>query len=176
MGTRRKYADELFPEAEVDACGGSGKLSAELPYLYARAIGLEVHGTDWLDLHRNSDKAVQMLTVNRVEALDQARRIALLADAIFQGMTGQEAWDWADCRADEDGNEVRQRARHFGVDVAGIRPYPVLSEPDHHTHLDPAGRQVLARVKESQCPQCCEPEEFETSRGAGESLADGTES
>ena len=44
--TIRRYAHEIYPHAALDEIR---PLAAEVPYLYARAIGLEVVGTGWVD-------------------------------------------------------------------------------------------------------------------------------
>lgn len=158
--TKRRYASEIYPHA------GEWELrplSVEVPYLYARATGLNVWGTDWFALHGSDDRPTIRLAWDRTEALIKARMIALLADALLQGMTGDEAWTWAMERtADEAGEIVYDRAVHYGVPVEAIKPYPVLSEPDHHDHRgDPApgGGHYVTRVdgKESECPDCTEP-------------------
>lgn len=162
MRTKRKYAHELYPhpgEYEVRP------LEVEVPYLYAMAVGMGVFETDWFDLWNEDDatKATQRLTVERTKYLIQCRQRALLADALLQGMGGQEAWEWAESRYDESGEIIYDRATHYGVPVEQIKPYPVVAEPDHHNHYDEPdvrGWRTVHRVegKESECPGCCEPE------------------
>ncbi len=107
----RVYAHDLYPHAEE---GETRPLSVEVPYLYARAIGVDVNdlGGDW--------------TPARINLLIYARRTALLADALHQGMTGDDAWAWADERCwDYTGSVVWERAVHYGVPVDRIRSYRV---------------------------------------------------
>jgi hypothetical protein len=165
--TKRKYAHELYPvnpsEFEVR------RLAIEVPALYAQAIGWSVWGTGWFDLMpRPFDKNNQdhlnaaNVTMQRTQLLIAARQRALHADAIYQGLTGQEAWEWAESRMDEEGGWVYDRAVHYGIDVAAIKPYPCGPEPDHHRHYsepDARGFQTGTRiaVPESECVDCCEP-------------------
>ncbi|MFI5426086.1 hypothetical protein [Aeromicrobium sp. UC242_57] len=96
------------------------------------------------------------------------RQRALLADALLQGMGGQEAWEWAESRMDESGEWIYERAEHYGVPIEQIKPYPVVAERDRHDHHDAPderGWQTSHRVegKESECLECCEPEAEATS-------------
>lgn len=150
--TIRRFAHELYPhpdEWEVQP------LAEAVPYLYARAIGLSVHGTDWFG-------AEFRLAVARAMEMIAARSAALHADALLQGLAGTEAWEWAESRAaDESGEWVHDRAVHYGVPVDQIKPYPVIDEPDHHDHYDEPdarGWRTVNRVdgKESECPDCTE--------------------
>ena len=150
--TKRRYAHELYPHADE---WETRELATEVPYLYARAIGFDVWGTGWFDNPRR-DGAERMN-----QLLDQ-RRIALLADALHQGKTGQEAWAWADTRMDESGEWIYQQAVHYGVDPDRIKPYECGPEPDHHDHHsapDSRGWRTVTRVdgKESECEECTEP-------------------
>lgn len=162
MGTtKRKYASELYPPAgEYEV----RPLSVEVPYLYAQAVGLETFDSDWLDVSRNNDRASAALTYQRIVSKIDAQRTALLADALLQGMTGDEAWQWGFERYSDDGEWVYERALLYGVPIKLIKPYPVLAEPDHHEHRsstgDATGSGVLTRIQcpESECPACCEPE------------------
>lgn len=105
----RVFAHELYPHAEE---GQTRPLTVEVPYLYAMAVGHDV-----LDLGGDYTPA-------RITSLVAARRTALLADALAQGMTSDGAWAWADERLwDYSGWEVRQRAIHYGVPVGRIRSY-----------------------------------------------------
>lgn len=161
--TKRKYAHELYPHAED---GETRPLSVEVPYLYARAIGLEVRGTGWFDIRGTE-------AIDRTNALIDARKVAFLADAMIQGLTGDEAWTWADERAwDETGEWAGERAAHYGVPIDSIKPYPCGPEPDHHDHLDEPdarGWRTVHRItgKESECEECTEeaPETKEARRG-----------
>ena len=164
--TKRRYAHELYPHAEE---GETRPLAVEVPYLYARAAGFQVWGTGWFDM-RESDAL--RLSVERSNLLVQTRHFAFLADALHQGMTGDEAWTWADERAwDETGEWAGERALHYGVPLDRIKPYPCGPEPDHHNHLGEMGAkyvdmQIVTRIdgKESECPDCTEevPESAET--------------
>lgn len=150
--TKRRYAHDLYPHA---ADGEIRPLSVEVPYLYSRAIGLEVGGTGWFGLHghENGDRITQLIN---------AREIAFLADAMLQGLTGDEAWTWASERADDESGEwVGERAEHYGVDWNAIKPYPCGPEPDHHDHFDAPdarGWRTVHRIpgKESECDECTE--------------------
>lgn len=165
--TKRRYAHELYPhpdEYEVRP------LEVEVPYLYAMAMGLEVFGTDWFGLWSPELKATDperaqltiRLTTERTMALIAARQRALLADALLQGMGGQEAWEWTESRYSEDPEIVYERAVHYGVPVEQIKPYPVVAEVGHHDHRDEPdarGWRTVHRIegKESECPDCTEP-------------------
>lgn len=48
--TKRRYAHELYPHEE----GTIRPLEVEVPYLYARALGLEIGGTSWLTVEPRS--------------------------------------------------------------------------------------------------------------------------
>lgn len=168
--TIRRFAHELYPhpdEYEVQP------LAEAVPYLYARAIGLEVWGTDWFDLGNTPDarkdergefRAEFRLTVERTHALITARSAALHADALLQGLAGTEAWEWAEGRAsDETGEWAYERAEHYGVPTDQIKPYPVIAEPATHNHYgssgNVAGHGVITRIDlpESECADCTEP-------------------
>lgn len=157
--TKRRYAHELYPHAEEREIR---PLATEVPHLYARMVGLDVSGTSWIDM-REGDAL--KLSMERTLSLLDARRIALLGDALLQGLTGDEAWAWADQRSwDETGEIAYERARHYGVEPDRIKPYPCGPEPDHHYHHaepDAQGWRVATRVdgKESDCVDCTEPVE-----------------
>lgn len=158
MQTKRKFAHELYPHAEE---GQTRPLAVEVPYLYAMATGLNVWGTDWFDLTGGTDDQ-RRLAHRRIDSMVAARHKALIADALLQGLSGDEAWSWADSRAwDESGEWVAERAEHYGIDYSAIKPYPILSEPDEHQHLvlDDRLGHITKRVsgKESECAECCEP-------------------
>lgn len=155
--TKRRYAHELYPhpgEFEVRP------LAVEVPYLYARAHGMRVDDTGWFDLF-HSDEGKWVCT-QRTLLLIASRSAALVADALLQGLTGDEAWEWAHSRMDEAGEWVWERAEHYGVPLDSIRPYPCGPEPDHHDHWtdrDARGtRTLIGRVDgpESACPECTE--------------------
>lgn len=156
--TKRRYAHELYPQAEEFE---TRPLTVEVPYLYARAIGMDVYGTGWTDL-REPDEIKQAGDRTRI-MIDQ-KRIALLADALLQGLTGDEAWAWADQRHWEyEGELLYERAKHYGVPIDSIKPYPCGPEPGKHPHLGEvgakyAGVQLVTEIDcpESECPECTE--------------------
>lgn len=159
--TKRRYAHELYPHGEECVVRS---LEVEVPYLYARAIGFEVKGTSWFEERGRA-------AVDRTNQLIDARHIALLADAMHQGLTGQEAWAWAETRMDESGEWIYGRAAHYGVKPELIKPYACGPEPDHHDHDEPIEGQKWLRVhriqgKESECPDCTEPIPDETGEAA----------
>lgn len=157
--TKRRYAHELYPHAEE---GQTRPLAVEVPYLYARAIGFETWGTGWF-AHRNDDQQGIRESGSRIERLVDARRIAFLADAMLQGLVGDEAWAWADMRSQEpDGEWVGERSTHYGVPFNDIKPYPCGPEPEEHFHYgepDANGYRSMKRApgKESECEDCTEP-------------------
>jgi hypothetical protein len=154
--TLRRYAHELYPHSEE---WETRKLAVEVPYLYAQAIGHNVRGTGWFGM-REGDAA--RLSAERTMALIRCRQIARLADALHQGMTGDDAWEWADAASwDYDGELMYDRAQHYDVDPEKIKPYPCGPEPDEHDHYGPPGQNGWRRVsvikcKESECPDCTE--------------------
>ena len=164
MRTKRRYAHELYPHAgEYEL----RPLAVEVPYLYAQAVGLAIFGTDWFDAFKGKgDKVGAVLTTLRTMRLLDARHAALLADAIHQGLTGDEAWEWAASRYDEEGGWVYDRAKHYGVPIDQIKPYPILDEPLNHDHYGPPdahGWRTVTRVegRESECHECCEHDDAE---------------
>ena len=161
--TIRRYAHEMYPHAEE---GETRALAVEVPYLYAQAVGLDVWGTGWYDDKTDAGRDRAGLRTIRLVA---ARHMALVADALLQGMAGQEAWEWADLRAwDETGEWAYERAMHYGVPVERIKPYPCGPEPDRHDHMastgDVMGDCIITRIDcpESECPTCTEPNERTT--------------
>lgn len=156
--TRRRFAHELYPEP-----GDGASLEESARYWLARASGLNVWGTDWLDLMDAPNPLSRKLAWMRAEVLVRTRHIALLADVLASGLTGQEAWtEAAEMASDETGEIVWDRAVAHGIDPDRIKPYPVVAEPDHHRHWtprDPRGVRVLIGTidgKESECPDCTE--------------------
>ena len=149
--TKRRYAHELYPHAEE---WQTRPLELEVPYLYARATGMDVCGTGWFDAEPKERGA-------RTHHLVNAQQIALMADAMLQGLTGQEAWAWATQRMTDDGELVYERAVHYGVNLAQIKPYPCGPTPDHHEHCTPSGKgwSTITRVPgtEDDCEECTEP-------------------
>lgn len=154
--TKRRYAHELYPHGEEFE---TRPLEVEVPYLYARMVGMEVSGTSWFDM-REGD--ANLLALERMNLFISSRHVAMLADALHQGMSGEEAWAWADRGLwDYDGELAYQRAIHYGVPVDQIKPYPCGPEPDHHDHYDEPdahGWRTVHRIegKESECPDCTE--------------------
>lgn len=164
--TKRRYAHELYPHPAEE--GEIRDLAVEVPYLYARAQGLEVGGTGWYDmLHPDQPEDTRRLAAERTTEMVQAAHLALLADALLQGLSGQEAWDWAEARSAGDviGEWVWERGTHYGVDLARIKPYPCGPERKTHEHMastgDVMGYGLVTRIDcpESECPQCTEPAE-----------------
>lgn len=155
--TRRCFAHELYPhpgEHEIRP------LTVDVPYLYAQAIGYEVRGTSWFEFETPEQRERSM---ERTMALLRQREIALVADALLQGMTGDAAWKWAQERASEESGEfIGERSEAYGIDWDAIKPYPCGPEPDRHTHLgerDARGFAIVTSVngKESECETCTEP-------------------
>jgi hypothetical protein len=153
--TKRRYAHELYPHAGE---WETRPLAVEVPYSYARAIGFDIHGTGWIDMREEELK----LAGQRTHVMQSARIIALLADALHQGLTGEEAWAWADRRSwDYEGEVLWERATHYGVPVEQIKPYPCGPEPEYHDHYgeaDAHGWRTSTHIdcKESECPECTE--------------------
>ena len=149
--TKRRYAHELYPHAEE---WQTRPLEVEVPYLYARAIGFDVQGTGWF-------AHVQPESNNRTMEMINARQIALMANAMLQGLTGQEAWAWAAERMTDDGGCVYDRTIHYGVDPDTIKPYPCGPTPDYHEHSTPSGKgwSTITRAPgaEDDCEECTEP-------------------
>ena len=156
--TKRRYAHELYPSPDE---GEARDLSIEVPHLYARAIGLDVQGTSWMDKSLDGPD-FNRYCVDRVEILLCAQFEALIADALLQGLAGQEAWGYAHgLMADVLTEKVWERAAHYGVPVDQIKPYPCGPEPDRHNHIAPPdarGWQTVHRIagRESDCPECTE--------------------
>lgn len=154
--TKRRYAHELYPggdEWEVRT------LEVEVPRLYARAMGFEVEGTSWFDLLGSSPEASRQATSRTIQLVD-ARRIAFLADAIMQGLTGDAAWSWAEQHShDESGELAWERAEHYGVNPYAIKPYPCGPEPTTHDHYSNGTHGVVTVIplRETECADCTEP-------------------
>jgi hypothetical protein len=153
--TKRRYAHELYP------AGGEWEirsLNVEVPRLYARAMGLEVEGTGWFKLLDSQETARE--ASDRTMRLIDARRLAFMADAMAQGLTGDDAWGWAARQAtDESGELAWERAEHYGVDPNAIKPYPCGPEPIDHDHYSHGTHGVVTRIplRESECHDCTEP-------------------
>jgi hypothetical protein len=91
-------------------------------------------------------------------------------------MTGATAWAWASERTGDDPEWAYERAAHYGVTIAAIKPYPCGPEPDHHDHLGPVdahGWRTATRIDcpESECPDCTEPIEPEAVADEGRARA-----
>lgn len=160
MQTKRKFAYELYPHPDE---GEIRPLAVELPYLYAQAVGWESFHSGWLD-----DKTPEGMQrgLEYIRTMIAARFRALIADALMQGLSGDDAWKWAEERnqADNGGEWIWERAAHYGVDTQAIKPYPCGDEPDHHDHHDAPdarGWRIVHRIegRESECVECCEPSE-----------------
>lgn len=159
--TIRRFAHELYPhpdEYEIRP------LAVEVPYLYARFVGLSVFETGWFEADWRDDEWAHLATGQRTLQFIGAARTALLADALQQGMTGDKAWAWAESRVTDDMGVAYDRAVFHGVPIDEIKPYPCGPEPDHHNHKDdpaPGGGHFILRVagKESECEECTEPVE-----------------
>ncbi len=150
--TKRRYAHELYPHADE---WDTRPLEQEVPYRLARAVGFRIDGTGWYT-------AAPGVAGNRtMEYLNEAR-LALLAVALHEGLSGDEAWQWVDVRLHEEIWQLWESCEKYGVDVDRIKPYPCGDEPDHHDHLGPRdarGSAPVTRVKgkESECAECTEP-------------------
>lgn len=148
--TMRQLAHEIYPHADD---GVTRPLTEDVPYLYARAQGFEVRGTGWFH-------AEPAIYTARTHHLINAREIAFLADALRQGLVGDEAWEWVQqYMADETGELAWDRAEHYGVPVGWIKPYPCGDEPDKHEHQGPPDREGWHSVTyvsgtESECVEC----------------------
>jgi hypothetical protein len=150
--TKRRYAHELYPHPEE---GEPRDLAIEVPYLIAHANGLTIHGTGWMQAEPRTAAG------DRVALYLHRAHLALLADAIHQGLVGQEAWDWADqrCTGDSVGEWLWERAEHYGVDPHAIKPYPCGPEPIDHEHYSHGTYGVVTKIplRESECADCTEP-------------------
>ena len=157
--TKRRYAHELYPhpdEWEVR------DLATDVPYLYARALGFETWGTGWMD-------ATPAESMDRTMRLIKSRELAFVADALAQGLAGDEAWKWAQERSnDETGEWVYERAVHYGVNPSRIKPYPCGPSPTDHAHMESTGDVMgegivtFAVGPEDECETCTEPVEEES--------------
>lgn len=154
LRTIRRYAHELYPEGEE---GETRDLAVEVPYLLARTLGLNVWGTGFMDAGsgEHAMRAAEFVITGR---------LALVADALLQGMSGQQAWEWADQRSGGDNlaEWAYERAVAYGIDPHRIKPYPCGPEPSTHYHKASTGN-VLGEgtitsigCPESECPDCTE--------------------
>lgn len=150
--TKRRYAHELYPHADE---WETRPLDVEVPYRLARAAGFRLDGSGW----STADPARAM--ARTMEYLNEAL-IALLAVALHEGLSGDEAWQWVDVRLHEEIWQLWESCEKYGVPFDRIKPYPCGDEPDHHDHLSPRdarGSATVTRVngKESECEECTEP-------------------
>jgi hypothetical protein len=150
--TKRRYANDLYPHPEEDEIRD---LSIEVPYLLSHAWGLRITDTGWTEVQppaRAGDRVAWHL---------EAARSAFLADALAQGLSGQEAWEWAAVRVTGDsvGEWLYERARHYAVPVSSIKPYPCGPEPTNHYHYAHGDHGPTTRIplRESECADCTEP-------------------
>lgn len=150
--TKRRFAHELYPHADEYEVRS---LDVEVPYLYAMAQGFEIHDSGWSDADPREAMARTMYMI-------QARQIALLADAVKQGLVGDEAWKWAVEHYDVEGSWVYERAEHYGVPVLEIKPYPCGEPAKRHAHYGPPDHRGWRTVTyvdgtEDDCFECTEP-------------------
>lgn len=152
--TKRRYAYELYPAGPED--GTTRPLSEDVPYAIARALGLTIWGTSWRQAEPRGAAG------DRISEFLSAARIAFLADALHQDLVGQEAWDWADARSNEEADAfLWERAEHYGINPALIKPYPCGPEPSTHDHMTDMvnrfGFVTRIPIPESECAECTEP-------------------
>lgn len=154
--TIRRYAHELYPHPEE---GETRPLETEVKYLYAQWHGHNTFGGDWFKRTNSDDPATKRLAMDRISYLVRLQQLALTADALLQGLTGQAAWDWMVEHHDVEGEVTYDRAMKYLSDeeLERIRPYPVLNSPDPHDHVDPVTHEVTrAEGIEEDCPDCTE--------------------
>ena len=154
--TKRRYAHELYPHPEE---GEMRDLAVEAPYLLSHAWGLRIGDTGWQHVEPPTRAG------DRIAWHIETARTAFLVDALTQGMSGQEAWEWANARVTGDsvGEWLYERAEHYGVPVGLIKPYPCGPERiDHYHHSEgDHGVSTLVPLRESECHDCTEPIEPE---------------
>lgn len=111
----RRLAHELYPAPEEYEIQ---KIDAAVRYHYARALGARMpFGEGWTDSPGYVDRLIRMI---------EARNTAYLYDALAQGLTGQEAVDFAENASwDYEGEILWERAQHYGIDPHLILPYPI---------------------------------------------------
>lgn len=155
--TKRRYAHELFPHPDE---GELRPLSVDVPYFLALAIGLDTPDTSAF-----SDVVTPRELGNRIARMLDVQLIALLADALQLGLTGEAAWAHVPRDGEARAEKVWRRAEAHGVDIDLIKPYPCGPEPDYHWHegerhyRNGFASVALTRinVKESDCEECTEP-------------------
>lgn len=156
--TKRRYAHELYPHPKD---GEVRPLAVEVPYLYAITLGLDIVGTGWT----SADPRISGM---RTEQFLAAAHIALIADALQQELTGDEAWAWAQARLTDDMETVYERAAHHGVPGGdALKPYPCGTKATHDHYgppIGPLGLHEVTRVHvaEDDCLDCTEPIAKET--------------
>lgn len=159
--TKRRYAYELYPHRED---GGSRSLAVDVPYQIAHAIGMSAGTREWHELIDQDGDGVRD-AVHRTTQFLEACHIALLAVALHEGLSGQEAWDkatrWAGDEADE---ALWDAADKYGVPLNDIKPYPIRGEASTHEHWseeDASGWRTAIDLRvsgpESECEECTEP-------------------
>lgn len=161
--TKRRYAHEIYPHADEWQVR---PLALEVPYQLAMAVGASVFGTGWMEDPASGRQRV-------AEAMARIE-IALLADALHQGMTGEDAWTWVACGGDGQAQHelAYERAAHYGVPINLIKPYPCGPEPQHHDHMastgDVTGTGLVTRIDtpEAQCETCTQ--DASSTAGTGE--------
>lgn len=149
--TKRRYAHELYPHAEEYEVR---PLEVEVPYLYARAIGMNVTGTGWFDAE-NTER------FGRTDQMISSRHIALMADTMLQGLTGQAAHEWVERHRDYEGEMFYDAAIKHVPNHADIKPYPCGPERTAHDHdgePDSRGWMPVTRAPgaEEDCEECTE--------------------
>lgn len=158
--TKRRYAHELYPHPGE---GESRPLAVDARHALAMAIGSQV-GREWHDLIGQGGESARVATDRTMYHLALAD-VAFLAVALADGLSGQEAWDWArEARGDEVDELLYEAAERFGVDWDAIKPYPIREEPETHEHWTPRnahGTKMLLEYrvagKESEREECTEP-------------------
>lgn len=154
--TIRRYAHDLYPHVEE---GETRPLETEVKYLYAQWHGHNTWGTDWFEVGKSEDPAKKTLSFERISYWSRIQQLALAADALLQGLTGQAAWDWIVAHRDVEGEVTYDRAMKYlsDAELEQIRPYPVLAPIDPHDHVHPVTRIVTyVAGTEDDCPDCTE--------------------
>lgn len=154
--TIRRYAHEVFPHPQE---GEVRDLETEVKYLYAQWLGHELFGTDWFTLGDSDDPVKRRLTGLRTAHFIRLQQLALTADALHRGLTGQAAWEWVVKHHDPESEVTYDCAAKYLTDaeMERIKPYPVLEEIEPHEHVNRTTRIVTyAEGKESNCDECTE--------------------
>lgn len=75
--------------------------------------------------------------------------LALLHDALAQGLTGQEAADWASRRHHSESVEIAwERAAHYGLNPDEIRPYATRRNSCDHVWTHDGSCDLCGHVNE----------------------------